>query len=243
MENYKEKYLLYKRKYIELQAGAILSRTEYSNMIQWLIDLAGTDLIMNNIISIFAKKEITIEHVNKLPDRPKINTIYYLTQTGSVGHWVYCSSNNTIFNSYELGHQKTGTNQFCQSFALMYMLSDVGTDKIKTDLNLLNLETINSIDKSSKTKKELENIYGNNIVKIMNMWEYFLNNGLKNIIIKECIKIDKEYLKYNTENTRVTSQYQTFSQDSNNQTKINENWIRYKLQKIRENAKQIALNT
>ena len=39
---------------------------------------------------------VLVEEVNKLPDKPKINTIYYLTQTGSVGHWIYCSSNNTI---------------------------------------------------------------------------------------------------------------------------------------------------
>jgi hypothetical protein len=103
-------------------------------------------------------------------------------------------------------------------------------DLIKTNLDL-----------NSLFEHKLE--WDDYIIKIINMWEYFLNNGLKDIIILESIRIDAEYNLYNLENKRITSKYVTFSQDSNNESELNENWIKYKLQKIKNNAKQIALNT
>ena len=75
------------------------------------------------------------------------------------------------------------------------------------------------------------------------MWEYFLNNGLKDIMISESVRINTEYKEYNLKNKRLTAQYLTFEQGSNGETELNENWIRYKLQQIKENAEQIAINT
>ena len=40
----------------------------------------------------------------------------------AVGHWVYCTAKGKEWNSYEKGHQKSGSHQFCQSFAQIYML-------------------------------------------------------------------------------------------------------------------------
>jgi hypothetical protein len=207
------------------------SRSELSRMIQWLIDLAGTDCIIQEIINKFTIcKNIKINNnLSKLPLKPSAKTIYYLSSDGNVGHWVYVSSNKKEYNSYKLDHQNPGSNQFCQSFAIMYMLFDVGKSSL-SDLDLHNL-----------FQEKLE--WSDYIIKIVNMWEYFLNNGLKDIMISESVRINTEYKDYNLENKRLTAQYLTFEQDANGETELNENWIRYKLQKIKENAEQIAINT
>jgi hypothetical protein len=208
------------------------SRSELSSMIQWLIDLAGTDCIIQEIINKFTTcKNIKINNnLSKLPLKPSPKTIYYLSSDSNVGHWVYVSSNKKEYNSYKLDHQNPGSNQFCQSFAIMYMLFDVANDSIKTNIDLHNL-----------FQQKLE--WSDYIIKIVNMWEYFLNNGLKDIMISESVRINTEYKEYNLKNKRLTAQYLTFEQDSNSETELNENWIRYKLQKIKENAEQIAINT
>ena len=226
------------------------SRSELSGMIQWLIDLAGTDCIIEQIINKFTNcKTIKIINVVKLPNKPRANTIYYISADNDVGHWIYYSSDRIEYNSYKLGHQNPGTNQFCQSFAIMYMLFDVGKSSL-SDLQP-NSNTTGLTDNNDliKTNLDLNSLFEHKlewddyIIKIINMWEYFLNNGLKDIIILESIRIDAEYNLYNLKNKRITSKYLTFSQDSNNESELNENWIKYKLQKIKNNAKQIALNT
>ena len=223
------------------------SRSELSRMIQWLIDLAGTDCIIQEIINKFTTcKNIKINNISKLPLKPSAKTIYYLSSDSTCGqscntslntsnlftcgHWVYVSSDKKEYNSYKLDHQNPGSNQFCQSFAIMYMLFDVANESIKINLDLHNL-----------FQEKLE--WSDYIIKIANMWEYFLNNGLKDIMISESVRINTEYKEYNLKNKRLTAQYLTFEQDSNSETELNENWIRYKLQKIKENAEQIAINT
>ena len=124
----------------------IYSRSELSSMIQWLIDLAGTDCIIQEIINKFTTcKNIKINNnFSKLPLKPSPKTIYYLSSDGNVGqscntslntsnlftcgHWVYVSSDKKEYNSYKLDHQNPGSNQFCQSFAIMYMLFLRGID-------------------------------------------------------------------------------------------------------------------
>jgi hypothetical protein len=208
------------------------SRSELSRMIQWLIDLAGTDCIIQEIINKFTTcKNIKINNnFSKLPLKPSAKTIYYLSSDGSCGHWVYVSSDKKEYNSYKLDHQNPGSNQFCQSFAIMYMLFDVANESIKINLDLHNL-----------FQEKLE--WSDYIIKIANMWGYFLNNGLKDIMISESVRINTEYKEYNLKNKRLTAQYLIFEQSSNGETELNENWIRYKLQKIKENAEQIAINT
>ena len=221
----------------------IYSRSELSRMIQWLIDLAGTDCIIQEIINKFTTcKNIKINNISKLPSKPSAKTIYYLSSDGSseqscntsnlftCGHWVYVSSDKKEYNSYKLDHQNPGSNQFCQSFAIMYMLFDVANHSIKTNIDLHNL-----------FQEKLE--WSDYIIKIVNMWEYFLNNGLKDIMISESLRINTEYKEYNLKNKRLTAQYIIFEQDSNGETELNANWIRYKLQKIKEHAEQIAINT
>jgi hypothetical protein len=208
------------------------SRSELSSMIQWLIDLAGTDCIIQEIINKFTTcKNIKINNnLSKLPLKPSPKTIYYLSSDSTCGHWVYVSSDKKEYNSYKLDHQNPGSNQFCQSFAIMYMLFDVANDSIKTNIDLHNL-----------FQEKLE--WSDYIIKIVNMWEYFLNNGLKDIMISESVRINTEYKEYNLKNKRLTAQYLTFESCSNGETELNENWIKYKLQKIKENAEQIAINT
>lgn len=221
------------------------SRSELSSMIQWLIDLAGTDCIIQEIINKFTTcKNIKINNnLSKLPLKPSPKTIYYLSSDESCGHWVYVSSEKKEYNSYKLDHQNPGSNQFCQSFAIMYMLFDVGKSSLFEGKSSL------SEGKSSLSDLDLHNLFqqklewSDYIIKIVNMWEYFLNNGLKDIMISESSRINTEYKEYNLKNKRLTAQYLTFDQDSNDETELNKNWIRYKLQKIKENAEQIAINT
>ena len=250
------------------------SRSELSSMIQWLIDLAGTDCIIQEIINKFTTcKNIKINNnLSKLPLKPSPKTIYYLSSDSTCGHWVYVSSDKKEYNSYKLDHQNPGSNQFCQSFAIMYMLFDVGKSSLsegksnlsegKSNLsegksslsegksNLLGLQPslseghvlqATNIDLHNLFQEKLE--WSDYIIKIVNMWEYFLNNGLKDIIISESVRINTEYKEYNLKNKRLTAQYLTFEQDANGETELNANWIRYKLQKIKENAEQIAINT
>ena len=215
------------------------SRSELSSMIQWLIDLAGTDCIIQEIINKFTTcKNIKINNnLSKLPLKPSAKTIYYLSSDSTCGHWVYVSSDKKEYNSYKLDHQNPGSNQFCQSFAIMYMLFDVGKPSLSEDHVLQTTD----IDLHNLFQEKLE--WSDYIIKIVNMWEYFLNNGLKDIMISESVRINTEYKEYNLENKRLTAQYLTFEQDSNDETELNEKWIRYKLQKIKENAEQIAINT
>lgn len=112
------------------------NRGDLSAEIQWLLQLAGTadfiEAIFDYLRDPESKKKL---HVNReaktLRDGEGKNRLLFFG--GDAGHWVYCPATNdksvVQWNSYELGHQKSGSHQFCQSFAQIYMLADLVGDK------------------------------------------------------------------------------------------------------------------
>eukprot|EP00913_Durusdinium_trenchii_P000432 g395.t1 len=76
-----------------------LTSGELGAELQWLLEFAGTDLVIEAILHHLAGQEM--------------------------GHWVYCEKDDGEWNSYKLMHQKPGTHQFCQSFAQIYMLANI----------------------------------------------------------------------------------------------------------------------
>ena len=150
--------------------------------------------------------------------------IYFYSINGDCGHWVYCDSEGNIQNSYELKHQKRGSNQFCQSFALFYMLKD---NYLKTIPELKDM--INSINLK-------EDQFGYNIQQIIKMWKYFIfSNQYPNIkewLIKSIKELNDEYIKSDPK-----------FKININSTLIDSTLIESKLEFISINAELIALNT
>lgn len=200
----------------------LLGKSELTKKIQWLIDLAGTDEVIDVIIDNFCyKKKIEqIRNIKKIPDDNKtyIDSIIYKSETGNVGHWVYKNRKGIIYNSYKLKHQKEGSNQFCQSFAIIYMLYDCCAE---LKIFMKNL------------KPGIE-YYGNNIRTIVNFWKYlfYYDNSLTEWLINEVRNINEEFIA-NNDDCLITK----------NSDDINLKFIESKLLDIYIYADQIAMNT
>ena len=102
-----------------------LNRDALSGKIQWLLDFAGSRDVMDAVmdhLSITGKKLVRTEK-RLLKKSPK-NTLLFNTRDDVMGHWMYFDSKGREWNSYTLDHQRNGSNQFCQSFTLIYMIRD-----------------------------------------------------------------------------------------------------------------------
>ena len=114
-----------------------MSKGTLAAEIQWLLQLAGTAAVIETIFDCLSdpktKQDLLVNtEAKKLTDgRGKNRILFFGTQVDgtAVGHWVYCTAREEEWNSYEKGHQKTGSHQFCQSFAQIYMLADLVGDK------------------------------------------------------------------------------------------------------------------
>ena len=189
-----------------------LSRDELSGKIQWFIDFAGTEDIMNHIIknlTIFKKsdstaknstaKKTTVDNLERIvvvgnldPDAGYKNKIVFNTYMNGIGHWIYFSRTGEEFNSYKLGHQKPQTNQFCQSFATMYLLKDWGLSDMPDFFSRLQSSL------GTKTVTAQNEIWGHNIEVIMDMWKWIFNHKSdKTWIIEEMKLINNEYIEFN----------------------------------------------
>ena len=206
-----------------------LSRDELSGKIQWFIDFAGTEDIMNHIIknlTIFKKSdstaknstaknstaknstakkttvdnlETTVDNLERIvvvgnldPDAGYKNKIVFNTYMNGIGHWIYFSRTGEEFNSYKLGHQKPQTNQFCQSFATMYLLKDWGLSDMPDFFSRLQSSL------GTKTVTAQNEIWGHNIEVIMDMWKWIFNHKSdKTWIIEEMKLINNEYIEFN----------------------------------------------
>ena len=181
-----------------------LSRDELSGEIQWLIDFAGTEHIMKHIMSEFtgAKKIERIEITGNMdPNAGYKNKIVFNTYGSGVGHWIYFSRSGEEFNSYKLGHQRPQTNQFCQSFATMYLLKDWGLPIVPDFVSRLQSSL------SAKTVAKRNEIWGHNIEVIIDMWKWIFNyDSDKSWIIEEMKLINDEYIQYNS-TTRQRSKH------------------------------------
>lgn len=205
---------------IESEFHLTLIRGEYDRnilcgLIQWLIDIAGSEEIMKHIIKKYTggkvKREIVLEsnYIN-----PKPNTIYFIEKTDKVdknkgigiGHWVFIDGNGNPWNSYELLHQQNHTNQFCQSFAQIYMLHAFGHSKwfnafqnpdksYFTDEFIINVKPT----RNNNTKfNEIANSWGNNIRVIVAFWIEILSDPvIKNTLWYLLYIFDNIYIREN----------------------------------------------
>jgi hypothetical protein len=134
-----------------------LNRDELSGKIQWLIDFAGSEDIMKHIMTkLTTFKKTNPDKLERLLITGKMdenagykNKIIFNTYGNGVGHWIYFSRTGEEFNSYKLGHQKPLTNQFCQSFAIMYLLKDWGLPDMPDFVSRLTALTIKTIAKKN----------------------------------------------------------------------------------------------
>ena len=94
--------------------------------VQWLINLAGTVEMIDAIIHYFCKTpQSIILNINKSSNGQSYKSAMVYTSSNNIsGHWVYYDSRGNLYNSYDLDHQKPGSNQFCQTYSLLYMLGD-----------------------------------------------------------------------------------------------------------------------
>ncbi len=149
-----------------------LSRAELSNKIQWLIDIAGSNNVIEAIIHHFARKQrchkIKFKQCSEI--KPNKNTIIFNTKDGEIGHWLYFDRHGKEWNSYKLQHQRNGSHQFCQTFALIYLLNDHG---------------IKSVPKFA-AKLETNN-YNNNMCVAVDFWRWIFNTLFDNPLLKTWI--------------------------------------------------------
>lgn len=218
-----------------------LNRDELSGKIQWLIDFAGSEDIMKHIMTKLTtfKKTNPLERLlitGKMDENAGYkNKIIFNTYGGGAGHWIYFSRTGEEFNSYKLGHQKPLTNQFCQSFATMYMLKDWGLPDMPDFVSRLqSVLTIKSIAKKNE-------IWGHNIEVVIDMWRWIFNkNSSKTWIIKEMKLINDEYIEFNAK-TKAKSKHAVLIAD--NTDDIDFKTIENKLDDIVVHKMEIAKET
>lgn len=220
-----------------------LSIDELSGKIQWLIDFAGTEHIMKHVINkLTTQKKSDRNKLERLQITGNMdsnaeykNKIIFNTYGNGVGHWIYFSRTGEEFNSYKLEHQKPRTNQFCQSFATLYLLKDWGLPDIPDFFS--RLQTTIKI-KSVAKKNE---IWGHNIQVIIDMWKWIFNkNSSKTWIVDEMKLINDEYIDHNNR-TRQKNKHIVLISD--NTEDINYTLIESKMDDIVAHKVEIARET
>lgn len=220
-----------------------LSIDELSGKIQWLIDFTGTEHIMKHVISKFTTQKKSdankLERIqitgNMDPNAGYKNKIVFNTYGSGVGHWIYFSRTGEEFNSYKLEHQKSGTNQFCQSFATLYLLKDWGLPDIPDFFS--RLQTTIKIKAVAKRNE----MWGHNIEVIIDMWKWIFNkNSSKSWIVDEIKLLNDEYIQYNSR-TRQRSKHITLI--ANNTPDIDYTLIESKMDDIVAHKVEIARET
>ncbi len=227
------------RKPTRVETAVALTRDELSAKIQWLIDFAGTDTVMNNVANDFCAKckveRITVNGELD-PSAGYKNKIIFNTRTGDVGHWILFSETGEEFNSYKLGHQKPATNQFCQSFATLYMLHNCGKSNVPDFFGQLH-------QASSKMRlADRYNTWGHNVNVIISMWKWIFEQWTAKStrnkwFIGEFKAINNEYIHINA-STRIKSKKMTLIGDT-----INMDLIVIKLDDILAHKTEIAEKT
>ena len=190
-----------------------LGRSALTTMIQWLIDLGGTEdigkALTHDIIQIISDGTV--------PPTPRINMIVFLTKGEGIGHWVFYDNDGKEYNSYSLKHQKTGSHQFCQSFALIYACS------------YYNMSTFGKFFHDL-----IENDFGHNIRVVVEFWRYLFTGydiAFSNYLIEQVKEINNEL------NTGSRRDNASIVEDSN---EINLLFIQNLLDNIKLYSDQIA---
>lgn len=185
-----------------------------SENIQWLISLGGTAELIEKIGELFCStKQSVIMSMDKSVSNDIKSSIVYIQKNKETGHWIYYDNNGIINNSYELGHQKIGTNHFCQTYAILYMLGNN-----------------NNFMKKKFTDKLKPCEYGNNIKVVVMFWRYMFNlsKPLTNWMIKEVKSINNYDIRHN------------YSYITNNSEEIDKKLIYNLLRYISINSDEIS---
>jgi len=149
----------------------------------------------------------------------------YFYDGGKSGHWIYFDKKGKKWDSYERNHQKSGKNQFCQTFCQLYMIHDHWT-------------TTSGYPDWYKELKEGD--YAHNIRVGVKFWRYIFHSATPKFtddLFKELKKINNEYKTENGTNTRRSSLKALLAENSSD---IDLALIDEKLDDIDLYAEQIA---
>lgn len=203
----------------------MLNRSQLSKKIQWLIDLGGTiqliDAVINNLCG---NNKIKIDDSGKSRVDKK-EMLVFKKGSGDSGHWVFYDNKGNELNSYDLHHQKSGTNQFCQTFALIYASSYCNKEYKKKFFNHL---------------KEYD--FANNIRVAVSFWRQLFTNHFPEFtdwLIEEVKSINEVAIEIDKNDRRHTSDFTI----TKNTSEINLPFILHLLDDIDMYAEQIALTT
>jgi hypothetical protein len=147
------------------------------------------------------------------------------------GHWIYFDKSGKKWNAYVFDHQRDGTNQFCQTFAILYMLHDKPSriPDFSTDLQ-------------KKTDKNIGSNYTHNIRVAIEFWRYIFENGdpeLKIWMFDRLKEINNNYISENI-GKDIKDQTGLIAEDSDD---INLALINSKLDDIDKYADEISKGT
>jgi hypothetical protein len=185
--------------------------------VQWLISLGGTVEMIKKISECFCKKtqKIIINAHKSIVQSKLKSTLIFISSDLDSGHWVYIDNNGKVQNSYELDHQCNGSSQFCQTYAILYMLGDNNTFMRKKFTDKL---------QSGKSN------YSNNIKIVIKFWRYMFcyDKLLSNWMISEVQSIN---------NYDIANNYSCITCNSN---KIDKNLIKKLLLYIYNKSDEIA---
>ena len=205
----------------------LLSRSELSAKIQWLIDLGGTVALLESVIADLCGKKITVNELGKtVPESKRKNMLLFMKGDSDAGHWVFYTNKGVKMDPYEMQHQKPGSHQFCQTFSLIYATSACNGD-YKTEF----------FDKL----KPGQTHFGDNIRVAVSFWRHMLtkyhNPDLSEWMIAEVKDINDSLKMVQDARTRQTN---AIAGDSDS---IDLPFILNKLHDIHLYAEQIAKNT
>ena len=172
----------------------MVNRNEITKNMQWLLSLGGTIEMIEKIAECFCKRKQTVL-MNQDKFTTPLNlksTMVYMSLSNDSGHWVYYNHKGELYNSYDLDHQMYGSAQFCQTYAILYMLGHNNSYMKKKFTDKLCSGTTN---------------YQHNIRIVVKFWRYMFkfNKLLRKWMINEIKEINnydisKNYpcITYNT---------------------------------------------
>jgi hypothetical protein len=203
--------------------------------VQWLIDLGGTDTVRDTIMDMFAPAAnmVTLPSINVavkegscLPD-----TLIFAKAGSEAGHFIYRDTQEKIWDSYSLKHQRVNTHSFCQTFGLMYLISQPQNWAIWKE----------KMGESSASKPWVdrlkENNFTHNIIVVTQFWQALLNYPeLQNLLISELKDLNNYYIEM-SETDFSPTKLMPVTYDSAN---IDAAFVNDLLGKIRKNARDIS---
>lgn len=172
-----------------------LGRAELSAKIQWLIDIAGSKNVIEAVIHYFTKcKKQKPRFLQTDVLRTKYtNKLVFYTKDGETGHWIYFDRKGVEWNSYKLLHQQEGTNQFCQTFALIYLLQDRGIPMVPRF-----------------SARLYPNSWNNNLCVAVDFWRWTFHFMFDNPVINTWLnnvfaELNASYKLYNSKCQRISN--------------------------------------